>query len=62
MSVQSRSDAVNTSLFERREHIEKLHRTRNLLRKVQVWCKYYISAAAPFVFYLLRLFWLMDLV
>ncbi|KAL2236589.1 UNVERIFIED_CONTAM: Vacuolar protein sorting-associated protein 51 [Sesamum indicum] len=34
-SVQSRSDGVNTSLFERREHIEKLHRTRNLLRKVQ---------------------------
>lgn len=38
MSVQSRSDGVNTSLFEKREHIEKLHRTRNLLRKVQVWC------------------------
>lgn len=36
MSVQSRSDGVNTSLFEKREHIEKLHRTRNLLRKVQV--------------------------
>ncbi|XP_075094000.1 vacuolar protein sorting-associated protein 51 homolog isoform X2 [Nicotiana tabacum] len=35
MSVQSRSDGVNTSLFEKREHIEKLHRTRNLLRKVQ---------------------------
>ncbi|KAL7172033.1 hypothetical protein ACSBR2_031680 [Camellia fascicularis] len=35
MSVQSRSDVVNTSLFEKREHIEKLHRTRNLLRKVQ---------------------------
>ncbi|PSR94713.1 Vacuolar protein sorting-associated protein [Actinidia chinensis var. chinensis] len=35
MSVQSRSDGVNTSLFEQREHIEKLHRTRNLLRKVQ---------------------------
>ncbi|KAK4407901.1 Vacuolar protein sorting-associated protein 51 [Sesamum angolense] len=34
-SVQLRSDGVNTSLFERREHIEKLHRTRNLLRKVQ---------------------------
>ncbi|KAK4441830.1 Vacuolar protein sorting-associated protein 51 [Sesamum alatum] len=34
-SVQSRSDGVNTSLFERREHIEKLHRTRDLLRKVQ---------------------------
>ncbi|XP_022155269.1 vacuolar protein sorting-associated protein 51 homolog [Momordica charantia] len=33
--VQSRSDGVNTSLFEKREHIEKLHRTRNLLRKVQ---------------------------
>ena len=36
MSVQSRSDGVNTSLFEKREHIEKLHRTYNLLRKVQV--------------------------
>ncbi|GMP87490.1 hypothetical protein CsSME_00039840 [Camellia sinensis var. sinensis] len=36
MSVQSRSDVVNTSLFEKREHIEKLHRTCNLLRKVQV--------------------------
>ncbi|CAN6561580.1 unnamed protein product [Malus baccata var. baccata] len=35
MSVQSRSDGVNTSLSEKREHIEKLHRTRNLLRKVQ---------------------------
>ncbi|CAI9294965.1 unnamed protein product [Lactuca saligna] len=35
MSVQSRSDGVNTSFFEKREHIEKLHRTRNLLRKVQ---------------------------
>lgn len=35
LSVQSRSDGVNTSLFEKREHIEKLHRTRNLLRKVQ---------------------------
>ncbi|BBH02642.1 Vps51/Vps67 family protein [Prunus dulcis] len=35
MSVQCRSDGVNTSLFEKREHIEKLHRTRNLLRKVQ---------------------------
>ncbi|XP_031260097.1 vacuolar protein sorting-associated protein 51 homolog [Pistacia vera] len=34
-SVQSRSDGVNSSLFEKREHIEKLHRTRNLLRKVQ---------------------------
>ncbi|KAL6502800.1 Vacuolar protein sorting-associated protein 51 [Orobanche hederae] len=34
-SVQSRSDRVNTSLFEKRDHIEKLHRTRNLLRKVQ---------------------------
>ncbi|XLU56477.1 hypothetical protein S245_051125, partial [Arachis hypogaea] len=36
MSVQSRSDSINTSLFEKREHIEKLHRTCNLLRKVQV--------------------------
>ncbi|KAJ0980593.1 hypothetical protein J5N97_008848 [Dioscorea zingiberensis] len=35
MSVQSRSVGVNTSLFEKREHIEKLHQTRNLLRKVQ---------------------------
>ncbi|KAF6176538.1 hypothetical protein GIB67_007921 [Kingdonia uniflora] len=35
MSVQSKSDVVNTSLFEKREQIEKLHRTRNLLRKVQ---------------------------
>ncbi|KAI7731600.1 hypothetical protein M8C21_000472 [Ambrosia artemisiifolia] len=35
MSVQSKSDGVNTLLFEKREHIEKLHRTRNLLRKVQ---------------------------
>lgn len=35
MSVQSKSGVVNTSLFEKREHIEKLHRTRNLLRKVQ---------------------------
>ncbi|XP_020254941.1 vacuolar protein sorting-associated protein 51 homolog isoform X1 [Asparagus officinalis] len=35
MSVQSRSDGVNTSLFKKREHIEKLHRTQNLLRKVQ---------------------------
>ncbi|MED6183997.1 Vacuolar protein sorting-associated protein 51 [Stylosanthes scabra] len=32
---KSRSDSVNTSLFEKREHIEKLHRTCNLLRKVQ---------------------------
>lgn len=35
LSVQSRSDGVNTSLCGKREHIEKLHRTRNLLRKVQ---------------------------
>ncbi|KAK7278182.1 hypothetical protein RJT34_23207 [Clitoria ternatea] len=35
MSVQSRSDSVNSSLFDKREHIEKLHRTCNLLRKVQ---------------------------
>ncbi|KAG2402532.1 Vacuolar protein [Vigna angularis] len=35
MSVQSRSDNVNTSLFDKREHIEKVHRTCNLLRKVQ---------------------------
>ncbi|KAJ3672782.1 hypothetical protein LUZ60_006156 [Juncus effusus] len=34
-SVQSKSDTVNTCLFEKREHIEKLHRSRNLLRKVQ---------------------------
>ncbi|XLT11951.1 hypothetical protein HN51_057641 [Arachis hypogaea] len=35
MSVQSRSDSVNTSLFDKREHIEKLHPTCNLLHKVQ---------------------------
>ncbi|KAK7356331.1 hypothetical protein VNO80_15600 [Phaseolus coccineus] len=35
MSVQSRSDSVNTSLFDKREHIEEVHRTCNLLRKVQ---------------------------
>ncbi|KAK7344381.1 hypothetical protein VNO77_13908 [Canavalia gladiata] len=35
ISVQSRSDSVNTSLFDKREHIEKVHRTCNLLRKVQ---------------------------
>ncbi|KAF6146854.1 hypothetical protein GIB67_018507 [Kingdonia uniflora] len=35
MSIQSKSDVVNTSLFEKREQIEKLHRARNLLRKVQ---------------------------
>uniref|UniRef100_A0A1D1ZEC0 Vacuolar protein sorting-associated protein 51 homolog n=2 Tax=Anthurium amnicola TaxID=1678845 RepID=A0A1D1ZEC0_9ARAE len=35
MSVQSKSDGVNTSLFAKREHIEKLHRTRNFLRKIQ---------------------------
>ncbi|ESW35168.1 hypothetical protein PHAVU_001G212700 [Phaseolus vulgaris] len=35
MSVQSRSDSVNTSLCENREHIEKMHRTCNLLRKIQ---------------------------
>ncbi|GAA0158641.1 hypothetical protein LIER_15608 [Lithospermum erythrorhizon] len=34
-SVQSRSDGVNSSLYEKRGNIEKLHRTRNLLRKVQ---------------------------
>ncbi|KAL6843534.1 hypothetical protein ACP4OV_026596 [Aristida adscensionis] len=34
-SVQSKSDTANTSLFDKRENIEKLHRTRNLLRKVQ---------------------------
>lgn len=37
--MQSRSDGVNTSLCGKREHIEKLHRTRNLLRKVQVICQ-----------------------
>lgn len=36
MSVQSRSDSVNTCLSENREHIEKLNRTCNLLRKIQV--------------------------
>lgn len=35
LSVQSKSDVVNTSLFEKRQHIEKLHRTQNLLRKIQ---------------------------
>ncbi|KMZ64491.1 Fat-free-like protein [Zostera marina] len=35
ISVQTKSDTVNTSLFEKREHIEKLHRTRSLLRKIQ---------------------------
>ncbi|QCD98283.1 hypothetical protein DEO72_LG6g3002 [Vigna unguiculata] len=35
MSVQSRSVSVNTSLCENREHIEKMHRTCNLLRKIQ---------------------------
>lgn len=35
ISVQSRSDGVNTSLLEKRQNIEKLHCTRNLLRKVQ---------------------------
>ena len=39
-SVQSRSDGVNTSLSEKREHIEKLHCKRNLLRKVQVLNNY----------------------
>ncbi|XLT67196.1 hypothetical protein HN873_023635, partial [Arachis hypogaea] len=37
MSVQSRSDSVDTSLFEKREHIEKLRHTCNLHRKVQSW-------------------------
>ncbi|TKY61716.1 Vacuolar protein sorting-associated protein 51-like [Spatholobus suberectus] len=37
MSVQSRSDSVNTSLCENREHIEKMHRTCNLLRKIQAY-------------------------
>nr|XP_017233838.1 PREDICTED: vacuolar protein sorting-associated protein 51 homolog [Daucus carota subsp. sativus] len=35
LCVQSRSDGVNTSLHGKRDHIEKMHRTRNLLRKVQ---------------------------
>ncbi|XP_004494421.1 vacuolar protein sorting-associated protein 51 homolog [Cicer arietinum] len=35
MFVQSRSDNVNTSLTENREHIEKLNRTCNFLRKIQ---------------------------
>jgi hypothetical protein len=34
---------VNTSLFDKREHIEKLHRTCNLLRKVQVLKQLFIS-------------------
>ncbi|AES61654.2 transmembrane protein, putative [Medicago truncatula] len=37
MSVQSRSENVNTSLFDKREHIEKPHSTCNLLRKVQLF-------------------------
>nr|GMD48247.1 vacuolar protein sorting-associated protein 51 homolog isoform X2 [Ipomoea batatas] len=37
MSVQSRSDGVNTSLFEKREHIEKLHWTRNFFVKFRVF-------------------------
>jgi hypothetical protein len=41
-SVQSKSDTVNTSLFDKRENIEKLHRTRNLLRKVQVYTPAFI--------------------
>jgi len=44
MSVQSRSDSVNSSLFDKREHIEKVHRTCNLLRKVQVLL---IKASVP---------------
>jgi hypothetical protein len=36
MFVQSRSDNVNTSLSENREHIEKLNKKCNLLRKIQV--------------------------
>ncbi|XP_058740452.1 vacuolar protein sorting-associated protein 51 homolog [Vicia villosa] len=35
MFVQARSDNVNTSLTESREHIEKLNKTCNLLRKIQ---------------------------
>ncbi|WJX85154.1 hypothetical protein P8452_67652 [Trifolium repens] len=35
MFVQSRSDNVNTSLSENREHIEKLNKKCNLLRKIQ---------------------------
>ncbi|CAA6661998.1 unnamed protein product [Spirodela intermedia] len=35
ISVQSKSDGVDTSLFAKREKIEKLHRTRNFLRKIQ---------------------------
>nr|ATG70778.1 VPS51 unhinged vacuolar protein sorting 51 [Cupressus gigantea] len=34
-SVQSKSDGINASLFERRECIEKLNRTRSLLHKLQ---------------------------
>ncbi|XP_074358537.1 vacuolar protein sorting-associated protein 51 homolog [Apium graveolens] len=35
LCVQSKSDGVNNSLYGKRDHIEKMHRTRNLLRKVQ---------------------------
>ncbi|XP_078444959.1 vps51/Vps67 family (components of vesicular transport) protein [Wolffia australiana] len=35
VSVQSKSDGVNSSLFAKREKIEKLHRTGNFLRKIQ---------------------------
>ncbi|GER43704.1 Vps51/Vps67 family (components of vesiculartransport) protein [Striga asiatica] len=48
-SVQSRSDGVNTSLFEKREHIEKLHRTRNLLRKVQIQMAFDLLCEVPVI-------------
>ncbi|KAK2993370.1 hypothetical protein RJ640_008971 [Escallonia rubra] len=50
MSVQSRSDGVNTSLFEKREHVEKLHRTRNLLRKVQLGMTWPCMSYTDFIF------------
>lgn len=34
--VRAKSDAVNDSMCERREHIEELNRTCRLLRKIQV--------------------------
>ncbi|VFQ80274.1 unnamed protein product [Cuscuta campestris] len=48
MSVQSRSDGVNNSLYEKREHIEKLHRTRNFLRKVQI--SFFVCGQEQFIY------------
>ncbi|XLU26823.1 hypothetical protein S245_062889 [Arachis hypogaea] len=52
MSVQSRSDSVNTSLFDKREHIEKLHPTCNLLRKVQVLELLHVSLSGFTLFFI----------